>query len=603
LSYNNIKVQKDEEKKISKERFFKAIKIFNYLKPYKWYFGLGLFALVFSSSTVMIVPKLIGGLVDVSTGKSFYKIENRNTLGLVFIAVFILQGFLSFLRVYLFARANEPALANIRKDLYNKIISMPIPFFEERRIGDLTSRITNDIVSLQDTLSLTLAEAFRQVSILVIGTFMLFFTSIKLTLVMLVSVPIVTLLAVVFGKFIQKNSRLTQESLAEANIIAEETMQNINMVKAYTNEAYESKRYYVKVYDTLQLALKNSLYRGTFISFIIVATFGALMFVLWYGSGMVQAYQLDKTQGISEGDLVSFLIITVFIGAALGGLSDAFGRILKALGASERILEIIDLNPETDTKDYTPIKLNGSIHFQDIKFAYPSRKDIEIYKNLNFEVAQGKKIALVGTSGAGKSTVFNLLLSYYKPDNGDIFIDNKNINEITVKQLRGNIAIVPQEVILFGGTIRENILYGKLDASEDEIIDATKKANAWQFISQFPEGLDTKVGERGIKLSGGQRQRIAIARAILKDPAILLLDEATSALDAESEVLVQEALNNLMQNRTTLIIAHRLSTIRNVDTIFVLDRGAIVEQGNHNELSLKSDGVYNNLLKLQYQIS
>jgi len=597
-------VQKEEsEKKISKERFYKAIKIFNYIKPYKWYFGLGLFALAFSSSTVMLLPKLIGGLVDVSTGKNFYKIENRNTLGLIFIAVFLTQGFLSFMRVYLFARANEPALANIRKDLYNKIISMPIPFFEERRIGDLTSRITNDIISLQDTLSLTLAEAFRQISILIIGIFMLFFTSVKLTLVMLGSVPVVILLAVIFGKYIQKNSRQTQESLAEANIIAEETMQNINMVKAYTNEEYESKRYYTKVFETLKLALKNSLYRGTFISFIIVATFGALMFVLWYGSGMVEAYQLDKSAGISEGDLVSFLIITVFIGAALGGLSDAFGRILKALGASERILEIIGLESETDVNGYTPIKLEGSIKFEDINFAYPSRKDINIYKQLSFEIEQGKKIALVGTSGAGKSTVFNLLLSYYKPDSGNIFVDNKNIKDISVKQLRGNIAIVPQEVILFGGTIRDNILYGKLDATEDEIINATKKANAWQFISQFPDGLDTIVGERGIKLSGGQRQRIAIARAILKDPAILLLDEATSALDAESEVLVQEALNNLMQNRTTLIIAHRLSTIRNVDTIFVLDRGVIVEKGNHNELSQKTDGVYNNLLKLQYQIS
>ena len=597
-------MQKEEsEKKISKERFYKAIKIFNYIKPYKWYFGLGLFALAFSSSTVMLLPKLIGGLVDVSTGKNFYKIENRNTLGLIFIAVFLTQGFLSFMRVYLFARANEPALANIRKDLYNKIISMPIPFFEERRIGDLTSRITNDIISLQDTLSLTLAEAFRQISILIIGIFMLFFTSVKLTLVMLGSVPVVILLAVIFGKYIQKNSRQTQESLAEANIIAEETMQNINMVKAYTNEEYESKRYYTKVFETLKLALKNSLYRGTFISFIIVATFGALMFVLWYGSGMVEAYQLDKSAGISEGDLVSFLIITVFIGAALGGLSDAFGRILKALGASERILEIIGLESETDVNGYTPIKLEGSIKFEDINFAYPSRKDINIYKQLSFEIEQGKKIALVGTSGAGKSTVFNLLLSYYKPDSGNIFVDNKNIKDISVKQLRGNIAIVPQEVILFGGTIRDNILYGKLDATEDEIINATKKANAWQFISQFPDGLDTIVGERGIKLSGGQRQRIAIARAILKDPAILLLDEATSALDAESEVLVQEALNNLMQNRTTLIIAHRLSTIRNVDTIFVLDRGVIVEKGNHNELSQKTDGVYNNLLKLQYQIS
>jgi ABC-type multidrug transport system fused ATPase/permease subunit len=593
----------EQEKKISKERFFNALRIFNYLQPYKLYFGLGLFALVFSSGIVMVLPKLIGGLVDISTGKEFYKIENRNTLGLIFIAAFLVQGFFSFMRIYLFAKANEPALANIRKDLYNKIISMPVPFFEERRVGDLTSRITNDVVSLQDVLSLTLAEAFRQVTILIIGVVMLFFTSTKLTLVMLMSVPIVIVLAVVFGKFIQKNSKLTQESLAEANIIAEETMQNISMVKAYTNEQYESKRYSAKVMDTLKLALKNSLYRGAFISFIIVATFGALMFVLWYGSGMVEAYQTNNATGISEGDLVSFLIITVFIGASLGGLSDAFGRIVKALGASERILEILDIEQETDVEDYTPIKLHGNIRFENIKFAYPSRKDINIYNHLSFNIEQGKKIALVGTSGSGKSTIFNLLLNYYKPDGGGVFIDNRNINDMTVKQLRGNIAIVPQEVILFGGTIRENILYGKLNAAEDEIIDAVKKANAWQFISQFPEGLDTIVGERGIKLSGGQRQRIAIARAILKDPSILLLDEATSALDAESEILVQDALNNLMQNRTTLIIAHRLSTIRNVDTIFVLDRGEIVEEGTHDSLSKKTDGVYNYLLKLQYQIS
>jgi ABC-type multidrug transport system fused ATPase/permease subunit len=594
---------REELKNVSKDRLIYSLGIFKYIKPYKYYFIIGCLALVFSSATVMLLPKVIGGLVDVSTGKSFYKIENRNTLGLIFIVIFLTQGFFSFLRVYLFARANEPALANIRTDLYNKIISMPIPFFEERRIGDLTSRITNDVSSLQDVLSLTLAEAFRQISILIIGIIMLFFTSVKLTLVMLLSLPLVVFIAVIFSKFIQKNSRLTQESLSQANVIAEETFQTINMVKAYTNENFESNRYKKVIDETLRLALKNSLYRGTFISFIIIATFGSLMFVLWYGSGLVEQYQTNPNIGMSEGNLISFLIITVFIGAAMGGLSDAFGKILKALGASERILDVINLEAETNIEDYQPIELRGNIHFKNINFFYPSRKDVLIFKLLNFEIERGKKIALVGASGAGKSTIFNLLLRFYKPDSGQILIDNIDINDITVKQLRGNMAIVPQEVILFGGTIRENILYGKKNATEYELLEATKKANAWQFIQGFPDGFETIVGERGIKLSGGQKQRIAIARAILKDPAILLLDEATSALDAESEVLVQDALNNLMENRTTIIIAHRLSTIRNVDQIYVLENGEIVEEGTHETLSKLDNGMYNNLLKLQYQLT
>lgn len=599
----NSQEVREEVKKISKDRLFYALGIFRYLAPYKHYFIVGTVALVFSSASVMALPKLIGGLIDVSTGKNFYSIENRNTLGLVFLGVFIIQGILSFLRIYLFARANEPALANIRTDLYNKIITMPIPFFEERRIGDLISRITNDVTSLQDVLSLTLAEAFRQLSVLIIGVIMLFFTSVKLTIVMLSTLPFVVIIAVVFGKFIQKNSRLTQESLAEANIIAEETFQSINMVKAYTSEYYESNRYKTKITTTLKLALKNSLYRSSFVSFIIVATFGSLMFVLWYGSGLVALYQQDSTQGMSEGNLVSFLIITVFIGAALGGLSDAFGRILKALGSSERILDMIGMVAETDTNDYHTKILKGNIQIKDVVFSYPSRKDIKIFDKLNLTIPQGNRIALVGSSGAGKSTIFNLLLRFYKPDSGSISINETNIDAITVKELRSNIAIVPQEVILFGGTIKENILYGKKNATEEEIMQAAIKANAWQFIKDFPEGLETVVGERGIKLSGGQKQRIAIARAILKDPAILLLDEATSALDAESEVLVQEALNNLMENRTTIIIAHRLSTVRNADIIYVLDKGKIVEQGTHQELSTLQSGLYNNLLRLQYQLS
>lgn len=590
--------------KVNKASLNKTKQLFAYIQPYKWYFFAGMLCLIFSSTTVMAFPKSIGLLVDASLGKASGMINQRSQVAILLFVIILLQSIFSFSRVWFFTQVNERALANIRRDLYNKMICLPIPYFEEKRVGELNSRITNDVSALQDTLSITLAEFFRQTATLAIGIGLLFYRSVHLTLVMLMSFPVIIVLAIFFGKFIRNNSKKTQDALAEANIVVNETFQGVNIVKAYTNELFESKRFDFGVTKSMDLGLKGGIYRGAFISFIIFALFGSFIFVLWQGSGLVELNTITKgAQGITLGALIEFLMYTIFIGGSLAGMSDTYTRLLKAVGASERIVDILNSEQETDTKAFTYTKLNGSIEFQDVNFCYPTRSDVQVLKDMNFDIKPGEKVALVGPSGAGKSTIVQLLLKFYAINSGKILIDGKNITDLSVKELRSNMAIVPQEVMLFGGTIKENILYGKLDATDEELLNAAQKANAWEFISKFPDGLNTVVGERGIKLSGGQRQRIAIARAILKDPAILLLDEATSALDAESEKLVQAALDTLMEGRTSIIIAHRLSTIRNVDKILVMNQGKIVEEGNHEALSVVEDGLYNHLLKLQYQMS
>ncbi|MCC6584294.1 MAG: ATP-binding cassette domain-containing protein [Chitinophagales bacterium] len=590
--------------KVNKASLNKTKQLFAYIQPYRWYFFAGMLCLIFSSTTVMAFPKSIGLLVDASLGKASGMIHQRSQVAILLFVIILLQSIFSFSRVWFFTQVNERALANIRRDLYNKMICLPIPYFEEKRVGELNSRITNDVAALQDTLSITLAEFFRQTATLAIGIGLLFYRSVHLTLVMLMSFPVIIVLAIFFGRFIRNNSKKTQDALAEANIVVNETFQGVNIVKAYTNELFESKRFDFGVTKSMNLGLKGGIYRGAFISFIIFALFGSFIFVLWQGSGLVELNTITKgVQGITLGALIEFLMYTIFIGGSLAGMSDTYTRLLKAVGASERIVDILNSEQETDTKAFTYTKLNGSIEFQDVNFCYPTRSDVQVLKDMNFNIKPGEKIALVGPSGAGKSTIVQLLLKFYAINSGKILIDGKNITNLSVKELRSNMAIVPQEVMLFGGTIKENILYGKLEATDEELLNAAKKANAWEFISKFPDGLNTIVGERGIKLSGGQRQRIAIARAILKDPAILLLDEATSALDAESEKLVQAALDTLMEGRTTIIIAHRLSTIRNVDKILVMNQGKIVEEGNHQALSVVEDGLYNHLLKLQYQLN
>jgi ABC-type multidrug transport system fused ATPase/permease subunit len=372
-------------------------------------------------------------------------------------------------------------------------------------------------------------------------------------------------------------------------------------VKAFTNELFEIARYRKSLNEVVKTALTVSKFRGVFASFVIAVLFGALVLVLAYGASLVSAKEM------SVGDLTTFIVLSAFIGGSMGGLSELYGQLQKAIGASERVLEIMDEESEVETdvkliKNQDFSKITGDIYFKDVKFSYPTRPDIQVLNGLNIQIKSGQKIALVGHSGAGKSTIVQLLSRYYQLQNGSISINQKNLTEYDLTHLRQNIGVVPQEVILFGGTIRENIAYGKPNAKEDEIILAAQKANAWEFIKTFPEGLDTLVGERGVKLSGGQRQRVAIARAILKDPSILILDEATSSLDADSERLVQEALDLLMKDRTTIIIAHRLATIRKVDKIYVISEGMVLEEGTHEELTMLDKGIYNHLVKLQFEL-
>jgi ABC-type multidrug transport system fused ATPase/permease subunit len=417
---------------------------------------------------------------------------------------------------------------------------------------------------------------------------------------MLSTFPVLVIGAVMFGKFIRKLSRKAQDELANANVVVEETLQSIHVVKAFSNEYIEINRYDNALQRVIANALKAAKYRGGFTSFIILAIFGGIVGVLWYGATLLEQNLL------TVGELTTFIIYTAFIGGAVGGMGDLYAQFQRAIGASERIREI--LGEESEVIKPLPVaargalKIYGDIDFQEITFAYPTRQDIDVLKNISFRIGAGQKIALVGYSGAGKSTIVQLLLRYYPIEKGRITVDGKDIRQYDILQYRQNIGIVPQEVILFGGTIKENIAYGKPDATEEEIIGAARQANALDFIQSFPEGMQTLVGERGVKLSGGQRQRIAIARAILKDPAILILDEATSSLDAESEKLVQDALDKLMAGRTTIIIAHRLATIRKVDHIYVISEGKIIESGTHEELVQVEEGLYHNLVKLQFEI-
>lgn len=583
-------------KKMTLDGLKKTMQIFRYTLPYKAYFIIGFVFLILSTGTSLAFPKLVGSIIEVIEGKSDYTI---NQITGVLVAVLIFQAIFSFLRIYLFSRVSEWAMADVRRDVYSKIITLPIGFLEQRRVGELTSRITSDVTQLQDVLSFTVAEFFRQIATLVVGVVLISLTSWKLTLFMLGTFPIMVIAAMFFGRYIRRLSKKAQDELAAANVIAEETLQSVNVVKAFTNERLEVSRYRSALERVVDNALKAATFRGGFVSFIISALFGGIVGVIWYGANLVQ------TGEMSIADLFTFVLYTTFIGGAMGGLGDMYAQINKTVGASERLLEIMgetsEINLDEEVGETTDVA--GSITYDTVKFSYPSRPDVEVLKSLSFHVDAGEKIALVGYSGAGKSTIVQLLMRFYDPQQGQIMIDGLPISEYSLTSLRRMIAVVPQEVMLFGGTILENIAYGKPDATLVEVMEAARKANALQFIESFPEKFETVVGERGIKLSGGQRQRVAIARAILKDPKILILDEATSSLDAESEQLVQLALDELMKNRTTIVIAHRLATIRKVDTIYVIREGQIVESGSHEQLALIDNGLYANLIKLQFEIA
>lgn len=591
--------QEESKPRVNREMLKQSLYIFSFVRPYRWSLVLGLVLLFLSSVVFMVFPYLAGLMVDVAQGNSDWELT-LSDVGLGLLGILLLQATFSYMRVMLFARVSEYGIADVRRALYEKLITLPIVFYEQSRVGELVSRLTADVEKLYGAFSITLAEFIRQVIILIAGIIFLGITTPRLALIMLATFPVVVLSAMVFGRFIRKLSKQRQEQLADSNIIVSETMQSIETVKAFTNELFESIRYRRQIDSVVLVAMRYARGRALFSVFIIMLLFGALFFIVWQGASLLQ-------QGmITAGDLIAFVSYTAIIGGAIAGLGNFYTELIGAVGATERVREILQQPSEvvmSSVDKKNALRLQGNITYENVRFRYPTREDIEVLKDLSFEVKAGQKVALVGASGAGKSTIVQLLLRFYTLTEGTIKIDGLDIAEMEISAYRRHIAIVPQEVLLFGGTIRENILYGDPEASEEEIIDAAKQANAWDFIERFPEGLETLVGERGVKLSGGQRQRIAIARAILKNPAILLLDEATSSLDAESERLVQDALNTLMEGRTSIIIAHRLATIREVDRIFVIDDGRIIEQGNHDELSVLPNGAYNNLARLQFELS
>jgi len=578
----------DQKLKVSRAEFLDALKIFSYVKPYKWYFFSSLLMLFISTISFMVIPSLIGLLFDTAKQEQFRFKLSLEGLGLIMLVLLVIQGIASFARIYFTTHFAEKSIADIRKDVFAKLLTLPVHFYEETSSGELISRVSSDISKMYSVFSIQLAELVRQILVLVSGIAFLIIVTPRLSFIMLAIIPFVVILTLVFGRMIRRLSKDRQEVLADSNTLLGDVVGAVKVVKAFATEFYEKAKYDRIQKRLIAVALKYGMARGLFILFLTVVFLGAIFFIIYTGAQMVQEGQM------TSGELISFVTYTFFIGGAIAGLGNLTTELLGAVGATERVRDILRVEAELILGDSPEggERVKGHIKWEDVSFSYPSRPDIEVLHQVSMEIKAGEKVALVGPSGVGKSTVIQLLLRFYNINKGKILVDGTSIYDFEVRSYRQNIALVPQEVSLFGGTIRDNILYGDTHATEEQVIDAARKSNSWEFIQSFPEGLDTIVGERGVKLSGGQRQRIAIARAILKNPAILLLDEATSALDSESEKYVQEALNRLMQNRTSIIIAHRLSTIIDADRILVLNDGQIAEQGTHEELMQIPDGLY-----------
>lgn len=589
--------------KLNKQTLAKISRLVAYIKPYRGKFIAALCFLFLSSLVGLAFPSFIGGLIDTAQGKAGNGILPGSIAGILKLAGIVLaaQAFVSFFRILWFVNVAERSLADIRRDTYFKLITLPMNFFANRRVGELNSRISTDLSQIQDTLTTTIAEVMRQIVLMIGGIVFMAIISVKLAVALLLLLPPLIVFAIFFGRFIRKISREAQDKLAESNTVIEETLQGIANVKAFVNEAYEAGRYGGNIRDVANIAIKGAKYRGIFVSFIVFCLFGAVVGIVGYGCILVSHGDL------LIGELVKFAFYAVFVGSAMGSFPDLYANVQKAVGASERVLEILDEQGEdvsiNGIDNTVKQKIEGNLVFDNVCFAYPSRPELTVLDNVTFNAEAGQRIAIVGPSGSGKSTMAALMLQFYHPQNGEILFDGKPAADYELTDIRNQVAIVPQDVMLFGGTIRENIAYGKLNAIDDEIIQAAQRANAHQFITSFPDGYDTVVGERGVKLSGGQRQRIAIARALLKNPAVLILDEATSSLDSESERLVQEALEELMKNRTSIIIAHRLSTVREADKIIVLEKGKIVESGSHQELIGNEQGLYRYLSALQFEVT
>lgn len=589
--------------KLNAENFKKGARLFDYLGKQKWTFAIGLIFLVLSAGVGLLFPMMSGKMFGMlGTSDKTQMIENLKKLdniGFTLLLILIVQGFFSFGRVFMFTRVTESLLESLRNKAFERLIKKPMSFFSKNQSGELSSRLATDLNVISEAFTMNIAEVIRQ-SIVGIGGLIIIMTSTNFAVSkwFLIIIPPLSVLAILFARKIRNYSKQFQDKIADANVIVSESITGITNVKSFTNEAYEITRYEKQTSDIKRFGLLYGTFRGAFFAFVITCIFGAIFFMLY------KMLQLNAQGIISGEEFGKFMMLALFVSGSLGGLPEQIASIQRALGATDRVFEIIDEDVENVlAQNQAAIHPHGKIELQKINFSYPSRENFEVLKDISFTANAGETVALVGSSGSGKSTIANLILRFYNPIKGQILFDGQNIDEIDLTLLRQQIAYVPQEVILFAGTIAENIAYGKVGASQQEIEEAAKKANAFDFINTFPEKWNTLVGERGIQLSGGQRQRIAIARAVLKNPAILILDEATSSLDSESEGLVQDALDKLMQGRTSIVIAHRLSTIKEANKIVVLHQGVIVEEGTHQELLEIENGFYVKLSKMQMNAS
>jgi subfamily B ATP-binding cassette protein MsbA len=584
-----------EEKKHQKTPSMNEVRrLISYLKPYKGPMAIATITLLLGSGIGLIFPLLIQNLVNTVLAKG--SLNQLAQITLVLIGVFLIRAVFYYFQTYWLSYVGERIIVDLRTEIYQHLQLLSVRFYTDRRIGELISRLSSDVTVVRTALTNNIATVLSQTITFVGSLVLMLILNWQLTLFILILAPIVILSAAIFGARLRKLSTQVQDQLASSTAVAEEALNNIRIVKAFTREPFEVKRYAENVNMTFRATMRATVWRSAFGALVTFLGFASLALILWFGGREVLLGRL------TTGSLIAFLVYGINIAASLGSFTTLYTQLQEAAGASRRIFEIIDEVPDildsANAINLTPV--TGHIVFNNVSFAYPGSP--HVLSNIELEIQHGEILALVGPSGAGKSTLFNLIPRFYDPTFGTVMVDEHDLRKVTQASLREQIGLVPQETQLFSGSIRENLRYGNLFASENEIVAAANAANAASFIEELPDGYDTVVGERGVKLSGGQRQRISIARAILKNPRILLLDEATSSLDSESEILVQEALERLMIGRTTVIIAHRLSTIQLAHRIAVLDKGQIVELGNHNEL-IDLDGLYARLYRLQFKIN
>ena len=579
--------------KLSRPRARAALRRLLLLTRPEWpTLALAMVFLAIGSAGGILFPQAIRGIVDGAIARHDRAALGRHALFLF--AVFAVQGAASGLRFVLFSLAGERVIARLRAQLFTRLLAQEVAFFDARRTGDLTSALASDTAALQTAVGANVSMLLRNAAMAVGSLAMLVWTSPRLTLVMLAVIPAIAVSAVVYGRRVRRLSRDVQDAVAESGAVADEAFAGLRTVRLFAAEPVESARYAAAVQRAYALARTRAFSSGTFMAAVTTAGFSALALVIWYGGLLVFDGRL------SVGQLMSFVIYTLTVAFSLGALADLWGDFMRAAGAGERIFELLDRAPAIPLDGgLAPDRVDGRVEFARVGFAYPTRPDATVLDDVTLTVSPGEVVALVGHSGAGKSTLAHLLTRFYDPTAGEVRLDGRDLRALDPSWLRRHIGVVSQEPLLFSSSLAENIRYGKPDATDAEVEAAARVANAHEFIARFPDGYATKVGERGVQLSGGQRQRVAIARAVLKNPRVLILDEATSALDAESEHVVQEALDRLLAGRTTLVIAHRLSTVQRADRVVVIDGGRVVQEGTHAAL-VGEPGLYRRLVERQF---